>query len=198
LEEIEREKAKERMSLGGKGGINQEGQDDRPNLESKQSRDAVGEKIDMSGRQYDRAKYISENAPDEIIDELDKGKRTISGTYEELRAKEKPKTSRKDNIKYDKEKTDKYFSKSDLEIMERNKQFSTMPPEEKVVELQRQLKEERIRATQAESELSTLKDLHHNAVYHKDGIINNLQARLEKAETLLDEARARIKELETT
>lgn len=98
LEEIEREKSKERMSLGGKGGINQEGKDGRPTLEIKQSRDAVGEKIDMSGRQYDRAKYIVENAPEEVIEELDKGERSISGTYEELRAKEKSKASRKADI----------------------------------------------------------------------------------------------------
>lgn len=192
LEEIEREKSKERMSLGGKGGINQKGKDGRPTLEIKQSRDAVGEKIDMSGRQYDRAKYIVENAPEEVIEELDKGERSISGTYEELRAKEKPKTSRKAT------KMEELFSKKDLIAIERNKQFHAMPPEEKVVELQRQLKEERIRATNAESELSMLKELHHNAVYHKDGIIENLQARLDIAETLLDEARARIKELEAT
>ena len=88
LEEIEQAKAKERMSLGGKGGIDQEGKDGRPYLEGKQSRDAVGEKIGMSGRQYSRAKHIAENAPEEMIEELDKGQRSINQTYEELRSKE--------------------------------------------------------------------------------------------------------------
>ena len=47
-----------------------------------------------------------------------------------------------------------------------------------------------MRAVSAESELSELKKVHHNAVYHKDGIIDNFQARLEAAE-------ARIHELES-
>jgi len=72
IEEIERAKAKERMSFGGKGGMEQEGVDRGPYLDRKQSRDVIGEKIGMSGRQYDRAKHISVNATDDVIEELDK------------------------------------------------------------------------------------------------------------------------------
>ncbi|GHU51783.1 hypothetical protein AGMMS49975_06290 [Clostridia bacterium] len=43
----------------------------------------------MGKTSYDRAKYIAANAPEEVIDELDRGERTIRGTYDELRAKEK-------------------------------------------------------------------------------------------------------------
>jgi Zn-dependent M32 family carboxypeptidase len=43
----------------------------------------------MGKTTYDRAKYVSENAPPEVIDQLDKEERTIRGTYDELRAKEK-------------------------------------------------------------------------------------------------------------
>ena len=39
----------------------------------------------MSGRRYDRAKYISNNAPDEIVEELNKGRRSIRGTYDVYR-----------------------------------------------------------------------------------------------------------------
>lgn len=77
LEEIEKAKAKERMSLGGKGGIGQEGVDPGPPLEKKKCRDAIGEVIGMSGRQYSRAKYIAENATADIIEELDNGTRTM-------------------------------------------------------------------------------------------------------------------------
>jgi ParB-like chromosome segregation protein Spo0J len=89
LGDIEQAKAKERMSLGGKGGIDLEGKDRGPYLEGKQSRDVIGEKIGMSGRQYDRAKYIADNASAEVIEELDNGKRSIRPTYDELRAAEK-------------------------------------------------------------------------------------------------------------
>ena len=79
------------------------------------------------------------------------------------------------------------LSKEDEVAIQRNKEFNALPPEKKVVELQRQLKQERVRAVSAESELSELKKFHQNAVYHKDGIINNLQARLDKAETRIHE-----------
>ena len=82
------------------------------------------------------------------------------------------------------------LSKEDEAAIQRNKEINAMPPLEKVKELQRQLKEERVRAAYAESELARLKELRHNDVYHKDGIINNLQERLVEAET-------RIRELET-
>ena len=45
----------------------------------------------MSGRQYDRAKYIAANAPPDIIDDLDRGKRTIRSAYETARAGKKEK-----------------------------------------------------------------------------------------------------------
>ena len=225
LEEIEQAKARERMSLGGKGGMDQEGTDRGPYLEKKESRCAIGEKIGMSGRQYSRAKHIADNAPEEIIDELDKGQRSIRGTYDEMRAKEKAnkpladanceefpvdsdldieyevetisestgvsetnKNHRKPEV-HDKTETPSLLSKSDQEAIERNKAFNAMSPLEKIEELQRQLKEERARAAHAESELARLKELRHNDVYHKDGIINNLKARLAEAE-------ARVRELE--
>jgi ParB family chromosome partitioning protein len=181
LEEIEREKSKERMSLGGKGGLDTQGKDERPYLEGKQSRDTVGEKIGMSDRQYSRAKHIAENAPDEVIEELDKGQCSINQTYKELRSK-----------KSDSSGTRGALSKSDLATIERNKAFDAMSDAEKVVELQRQLKEVQMRANTAEMKLEDLKKVHHNAVYHKDGIINNLEMRLADAEARVEELERRL------
>jgi L-lactate utilization protein LutB len=79
------------------------------------------------------------------------------------------------------------FSKSDEAAIQKLKEFNTMTPTEKVRELQKQLKEERVRAIHAESELTRLKELHQNAVYHKDGIIENLQSRLDKAEARIED-----------
>jgi len=89
LDEIEVAKAKERMSLGGKGGISSEGVFPGTPLEKGKRRKIIADKIGMSGSSYDRAKYIAENAPEEVIEELDRGERFIRPTYDELRAKEK-------------------------------------------------------------------------------------------------------------
>jgi ParB family chromosome partitioning protein len=194
LEVIEQAKAKERMSLGGKGGINSEGVDDSPPLEKKKSRDAIGEKIGMSGRQYSRAKHIAENASDEVIEEIDSGKRSISKTYKELRDGEKAaedKPAAKNNKPKPATDPAALFTKAEQEAIKRNTAFHAMSDAEKVTELQRQLKETKTRAATAESELARLKELRHNDIYHKDGIIENLSARLEIAE-------ARVAELEAS
>ena len=199
LEEIEKEKALERKSLGGKGGLEQH-TPQVADVKKGETREIVAEKIGMGKTNYDRAKYIVDNAPDEIIEELDSGKRAIRPTYDELKAKETveppPKPPKKSSEAW-------APSKADLEAVERNMRFNAMSAEEKVVELQRQRKEESIRAITAESELKRLKEFHDNLNYHKDGIIANLQKRLDKAEAyagetekLLEEARERIKELE--
>ena len=54
LEEIEKRKAKERMSDGGKG------KEIFPDLKG-QSRDAMGEKVGVSGKTYDKMKAIDES-----------------------------------------------------------------------------------------------------------------------------------------
>ena len=184
LEEIEKEKAKNRkhegQSMGGKIAGNGRSKDESclvphgaPSKKEK-TRDVVAGKIGMGKTNYDRAKYIVENASDEIIDELDKEQRTIRGTYDELKANEKAAG---------------LLSKSDEEAIQKIQEFNAMSPLQKVEELKRRLKEERIRANHAESELARLKELRHNDVYHKDGIIKNLTERLADAE-------ARILELE--
>lgn len=253
LEVIEKEKAKKRQvdgaSSGGKiagNGRSKESSFPPPVAEGKnnETREIVAKKIGMGKTSYDCAKYIADNAPEEIIKELDKGQRNIKRTYNELRseeeAKEKSSQPIKDNIPKKSEpevmeelssdengietinsvmeskteesnsnekdvKTAKsietpktsaipnmagLLSKEDEASIQRNREFNAMPPLEKVKELQRQLKEERSRATHAESELSNLKEFHRNTVYHKDGIITNLAERLAEAE-------ARIRELES-
>jgi len=84
LERLEVAKARERMSQGGKGGAKQ-GVDDRPTL---RTRETVGKQIGMSGRNYDRLKYIGDTAP-ELLEQIDNKQHSINSAYEELRAKEK-------------------------------------------------------------------------------------------------------------
>ena len=236
LEAIEKEKAKERLktgqSNGGKTAGNgrfKESSSPPHGAESKNSetRENVAKKIGMGKTTYDRAKYIANNAPEDVIDELDQGKRSIRGTYEELKAKEKSEKSAEASVsdddledavtdepeidtaerKTNTTKPDKpqkssgksksaesypagLLSKADEEAIERNRKFHAMSDAEKVEELQRKLKEERKRAATAESELTRLKEFHGNAIYHKDGIIANLSARLKTAEARVEELEA--------
>jgi ParB family chromosome partitioning protein len=226
IEEIEKAKALERMAEGGKGGV-KEGMDGRPYLTEGTSRDIIGGKVGMSGRQYDRAKYIAENASPDVIDQLDAGERSINKTYDELRTQEKmtPFTShviipevvpmrvseRNSAPPHDETYTkrlpgtlrrkrrgdpDSFLSARDKEAIQRLREYDALPPEGKIVELKRQLSEERTRAVKAESELSRLKELHHNLSYHSESIIDNLKRQLIDNQQELSEAYARIEELE--
>lgn len=74
--------------------------------------------------------------------------------------------------------------------MSKEREFDALSAEEKITELKRQLKDARVRANIAEADLAREKDLRFNDTYHRDGTIEMLQQKL-------DEAQARIKELET-
>ncbi len=232
LEEIETAKARERMSIGGKGGASEQGTDHGPYLPKRERRDIIGRKIGMSGKQYDRVKFIAENAPQEIIDELDRGERSIRKTFDELRkARCQQEATTSKGVTTDKEsepeapcdctpeqsieqtpipvvakaketaafplkqkasskiKPMDLLSEQEREQIRKNGDFNALSPNEKITELQRQLRFERSRAATAESELARLKELRHNDVLHMESIIDNLKGQLETAH-------ARIKELE--
>jgi len=215
IEEIESAKAKERKLAGIKLSDNDLA-DHGAEGRKRETRSVVGSKIGMSGKQYDRAKYIVAHAPLEIIDELDRGERSIRGTYDELRAKEKaenelklskneasitvhnpppmaefPKQQKSPKLsdKTKEERAMAMLSPKEREAVERLNAFIAMSPEDKIIELETQLKAERSRASTVETELTRLKDELHNAVYHRDGIISSLEKQLENA-------LSRVKELE--
>jgi ParB family chromosome partitioning protein len=234
LEEIERIKALERKSIGGKGGISED-VDGRPHLEQGKSRDAVGAKIGMSGRQYERAKYIADKIPPEVIDQLDNGERSISGVYKDLKTKEKADASLPDDESAD---TDEYLpecepeadtepqatptkkpaaepavfksdtvseeeilsrlSKKDRDTMRKLKEYNALPPEGKIAELERQLREMSVRAASAESDLANLKLDYGIKVDHKDSIIQSLKRQNTELKEAIEAAEARIAELERT
>ena len=198
LEDIEKEKAKKRQVEGAVAGgkLAGNGRAKESSLpphgaegKNKETREIVAEKVGMGKSSYDRAKYIADNAPDEVIEELDQGKRSIRGTYDELKSKEKTTKPSSDSAEAARNSED-LLTKAEQDAIQRNKEFNALSDSEKVMELQRQLKEERARAVTAESELARLKELRQNDNFHKDGIINNLQARLDEAETRVDELEA--------
>ena len=266
LEIIEKENAKGRkadgQSLGGTTAGNGRNKqsclgDARPVSNSDQTRppkqrvrDIVGEKIGMSGRQYERAKYVADNAPQELIDQIDSGECTVFEAYDGLRAKEKAVAPPPPGIPLMKppertppaqttftateESTDDTNDADDMdnqgdtkarqpkwrsrlpsdylteeqrmdrlgmsdkerEAIRQQKEFAAMTPEEKVVELERQLQIERVRAVTAETDLDVLKINYGIAVDDKDSIIEFLKKKNAELMALLDKAYAKIAELE--
>lgn len=224
LEDIEREKAKERM-LAGKKTCDADPVDYGPQGQVGKTRDIVASKIGMGGRQYDRAKYIADNAPEEVIEQLDRGERSISGTYTELCAQKKAAAAIADNKSdadddtqaasalapsprkelsgpklpsehLSEEEVMRRFGKRDMEDYLRSKEFNAMSPEEKVTELERQLFNMRVRAVAAESDLAELKLRHGIAVDHKDSIIESLKRQVAGLSAALDAAEKRLEEVQ--
>ena len=237
IEEIEKAKAKERQAEGqalggtiaGHGRSKNSIVDCGPQCNSTKTdrrpstRDIVGSKINMSGRQYDRAKYVAANAPPEVIDQIDRGERKVRGVYNELRAKENAtmpsttaaplRTETKQQIEEQPEaqtrtqtaaplpkpstsvsrpKNDPFFEKlkaEESEAIRKRREFDSLSPEEKIADLQRQLKEANARATDAESTLAREKELRQNAESH-------LGATIEMLNNQLAAAHERIRELE--
>ena len=223
LEEIEQAKALERKSIGGKGGFDED-VSHGTHLEQGRCRDIVGAKIGMSGSSYNRAKYIAENAPPEVIDLLDKGERSIRGVYDELRKKDKAVITELDNSPEESEseainvpkpcietsdpklpsdspdaKKDPFFQKliaEEAELNRKRREFDALPPEGKIAELQQQLRKMRERAVIAESDLETHKLNYSISVDHKDSIIDSLKRQNAELREALTEAYKRIEELE--
>ena len=88
IKAIEQAKARERMALGGKGGINvsvanEEGKRVCAYLPNGQSRDRIADKVGFSSsRQMERAGIIAEKRPD-LLPKIDTGETTIYGAYKE-------------------------------------------------------------------------------------------------------------------
>lgn len=79
LERIEREKAVQRMSEGGKG---------VQNFAHVKTREVVAEQVGFgSGEQYRKAKYVEANATDEVIEKLDMGEMSVHAAWKETKAR---------------------------------------------------------------------------------------------------------------
>ena len=234
LEVIETEKANIRKAegqvLGGKtaGRGRPKGEsmvDARPpcniNSEStgQKNRDAIGEKIGMSGRTYERARYIQDNAPDEMIDRLDNGETSIYKAYNELRGqtkaedvpKEAPCVSEPDTkaqsipssaqtaaepeLNPSPSRIPRPLSEADMEAERRIKEFNTLPPNKKTEALEAKLRSERIRASNAEHELAKERDNHKDNMYHANLMADTLREQIAELNQALEEAYTRISEL---
>ncbi|MCL1831740.1 MAG: ParB N-terminal domain-containing protein [Oscillospiraceae bacterium] len=184
LERLESVKALERKAIGGKGGFTED-TDPGPYLKRGETRNIVGKALNMSGKQYDRLKYIDENAPPEVMKKIDSGELKIRPVYDELRAKEKaklsppipvtipvvmpPKPAEEPSEKEYKPPEDTDFLSKYAEASHRCDVLETLIHNERV---------------QWEAERSG-----------KNAMIESLQAQIEKLESALDTAHAKIHEL---
>jgi len=91
LRGIEEQKSKERQAENAKRNQPQsQNVENLPPLENKgKTRDKVAEKIGMSGRQYDKAHKIYEEAPKDIKEEWKTGKISTHAAYKKIKRKEK-------------------------------------------------------------------------------------------------------------
>jgi len=91
LEVVESEKAKQRQAENAKRNQPQSQKvENLPPLENKgKSRDKVAEKIGMSGRQYDKARKIYNEAPEEILNDWKEEKISTHAAYQIITNKDK-------------------------------------------------------------------------------------------------------------
>jgi ParB-like chromosome segregation protein Spo0J len=93
LEEIERAKARERQLVGKAANpeaiLPQGSSGDLMEIFPQGTvRDIVGDKLGMSGKTYEHAKYVVENADPETMAQVDKGETSINAAYKETREKQ--------------------------------------------------------------------------------------------------------------
>jgi len=171
----------------------------------------VARKIGMGKDKFRQGEYVLKHGTEEQHAAIDRGETSIFGVYNDLKLKPAPVTipatgtiihlpptvpaapPKNDHPKPAKLSKEEHAMAApppkEREIVERNNAFTAMTPEQKIVELQSQLKEARARAAGAESDLAREKELRQNVEYHLGGTIEMLKGQLEAAH-------ARIKELE--
>ena len=220
IEEIEKAKAKERMSQGGKGGVDK-GCAPARNLTRNRTDAIASDKVGMKETSYRYARYVAEKAP-EMLERIDNGEIPLRAAYNELRAAEKapappaplppappavpPKPPAPAPVAPPVPAPAHPVIKPPV-VAPKPKKASPpepvrepMPPPETPLE----------RAIRAERELDAMKYRWDNEIFHRESIIENLKMRNEKLvaykealenrvaelEMALEAAQARIRELE--
>ena len=187
LEIIEQEKAKKRMAIGKKSELFGTAEFGHRG----ERRDAIGARIAMSGRQYDRAKYIADHAPQSVIDALDSGKRTIRDAFEGLREAEK----KSKNAGVPQQKTAR--KSTDASGMADSPSLSATAAQSKQAAPATHAAHESDldRALRAERELAALKDQHLKEIIRRENTIDKLKLRVARVEKELAAANARFRAL---
>jgi ParB family chromosome partitioning protein len=178
LEEVERQKAKERMA----------GKENLPE-QSGQVRDIVAEQAGFgSGKQYDKAKYIMENATPEIIQQLDSGLISTHKAFVETR----------ERLERERLEAEERAEQAESELYELQQRFKGAIPAEQLEEavsaaVERHQEETDLLLTQKEKEKQhllkqkedELKSKHKQELENAEFIARNLREGLKSAQDKL-------------
>ena len=191
IKAIEQAKARERMALGGKGGINvsvtdEEGKRVCAYLPNGQSRDRIADKVGFSSsRQMERAGIIAEKRPD-LLSKIDSGETTIYGAYKETvgadvkQSTEQPmqeKPTASSSLPNDQ------VARAGVVRLMKNPHF---------VELRKELQTLQAEATSARTNLKWATEAYDNKVKHFENNIDFLSRRVRELEQENAELRARL------
>jgi len=190
IKAIEQAKARERMVLGGRGGLHaktEEGQGNCPDLQQEQSRDRIAKKAGFSSdRQMRRVEIIAEKRAD-LLPRIDSGETTIHGAYKEATGKNaRGKDTTQGNYDTAPNKppvsTDQVARAGVIRLM-KNPHF---------LELQEKLRDMQGEATSARTNLKWATEAYDNKVKHFENNIDFLSRRVRELEQENAELRARL------
>jgi len=168
IKAVEQAKARERMALGGKGGLNTysdtQGTGNCPYLAHAEARSEIAKKVGFSSdRQMRRAKTIAEQRPD-LLPKIDSGETTIFGAYRDTVREE----TKKDEPTFTAERpaisTDQVARAGVIRLM-KNPHFR---------DLQDELQNTQAEATAAKTKLKRATEAYDNKVKHFENNISFL------------------------
>jgi ParB family chromosome partitioning protein len=175
------------------------------------SAEFVADKVGMSREKFRQGEYVLEHGTEEQHSAIDSGNASINGVYNELKPKPVPQTptllpaatftpppvskptQSPKSPKLPKYENDPYYKKLKAQSAEHDRkaaEFDAMTPDEKIDELQRQLRTERARANTAEIDLAREKELRANEMYHYTATIDMLKNQLAAYQEEEDSAHA--------
>ena len=191
IKAIEQAKARERMALGGKGGLSieetsNEGKRVCAYLPKGQSRDQIANKVGFtSSRQMERAETIADKRPD-LLSKIDAGETTIYGAYRETVGANLEKATEQSIKEKATEPatlpTDRVARAGVIRLM-KNPHF---------MELRKELETLQSEATSAKTKLKWATEAYDNKVKHFENNIDFLSRRVRELEQENAELRARL------
>jgi hypothetical protein len=184
IKAIEQAKARERMALGGKGGVNavSEGMLVRAYLDKGNARNAIAKRTGFSsGCQYERALTVADKRPD-LLPKIDSGETTIFGAYKETVKKGSAQKESDSLAERSTISTDQVARAGVIRLM-KNPHF---------LELKKELENLQSEATSAKTKLKWATEAYDNKVKHFENNIDFLSRRVRELEQENAELRARL------
>ena len=184
IKAIEQAKARERMALGGKGGVNadSEGRLVRAYLQKGRCRESIAKQTGFSsGCQYERALTVADKRPD-LLPKIDSGETTIFGAYKETVKKGSAQKESDSLAERSTISTDQVARAGVIRLM-KNPHF---------LELKKELENLQSEATSAKTKLKWATEAYDNKVKHFENNIDFLSRRVRELEQENAELRARL------